>query len=407
MCLLCGDVVAADKIGPHKSLHPREQHYGIMWPVCGRNGYSRAPGNKIPIYESPSIAEIIGVERVYIRDEGQNRTGSMKDYIVERALEIGLHEGSNIFTVISSGNHAVSLATLANLCNAYAVVFTPASSSKIALLSTLPKTLVVGIKDAIFEDVYELANNLDLPYLFNANVSNEELFVGFGKIAEAARRLDPMPTHILAGVGNGSYLAGITWGFSYLQCPNPPAIVPVGMKGAFPLEKAFAEKKSIHEYAKFHVPEELIDAAEGSIAIASYSMPQLIQALKVSHGFTLGDLTNEDLKEAYQVLACDPYLINVKTIPEPTGIMGLAAAIKHRGVFSKKDRLLIPFTGNGSRDASEVAKLAPELAEWLPIQVSSSTEKSVRNIILVEKEIPRTDLARMVSERVSKEVNVK
>jgi threonine synthase len=318
----------------------------------------------VKTYKSDFLAEYLGVDTVYIRDEGGNMTGSMKDYLVEHGLYCGRKQNCDTFTTVSSGSQAFSLANYVARNDCKAVVFAPASSSKIELLCRYPGTFVVGVEDAIFEDVYSRFSRPLFPELYNMNVCNEALLHGFGTVANDIARLVPIPSHIMAGVGNGSYLAGIVHGLEATG-EQMPKIVPVGMAGAFPTETAFLRGHLLAEHDEFGVDENTIDAAEGSIAIASYSMPQLIHAMRISEGFPLGDLTNKNLAEAYRVLAQDKELVGQGTVPEATGIMGLAAAIQHRCMFTSNDVLLISFTGSAQRDYEGLRSLVPDIADRL------------------------------------------
>ena len=85
-CLLCGQQVATDCITEHKRVHTDAVGYGILWPPKTE---VRPRQFRVPTYEVPKIARAIGVHRVFIRDEGANPSGSMKDYSVERAVDMG------------------------------------------------------------------------------------------------------------------------------------------------------------------------------------------------------------------------------------------------------------------------------------------------------------------------------
>jgi len=313
----------------------------------------------------------------------------MKDYLTKRATALGRVSGYKYYTVVSSGNQAASLVLATQEIKAKVLLFVPASSSKIDFLCSFSHAFVFGLEDAIFEDVYErfalFAESVSGVY--NANVCNEFLLSGLAPVAWQISNLKPLPTHILAGVGNGSYLAGIGWGLSKLFKEKfSVKIVPVGMQGAFPASEAIKEGKLIHEYKKFKVPEEKIDAAEGSIAIGSYSMPQLVHAVWLSEGFPLGDLTNEDLAEAYRVLSRDEDLLNQGAIPEPTGIMGLAAAIKYRRKFQQQDILLLSFTGHAAKDLPSILRITDkEVGE----KIFSLAKKSRPDLVVQGKGFPR------------------
>ena len=406
-CLLCEQLVMEEAISSHKATHIDYQHYGLMWPLFQESSADRCL-NAVPIHASPMFARILGVTQVFIRDEGQNLSGSMKDYIVERAITLGLAQGFETFQVVSSGNHAYSLARYSGLHNAKAIVFAPATSSKLSLLASSRGVVVVGVKDALFEDVYEMIAKLRLDYAYNANVSNDLLLQGFCSVSEQIAQLNLSPSHIIAGVGNGNYLAGIGLGYEFLR-GEMPKIIPVGMSGACPSETALRKSKLICEYDHFLVQEETIDAAEGSIAIASYSMPQLVHAVRITAGFPLGGLTNADLAQAYRLLFREENLLARGTIPEPTGIMGLAAAMKYKDSFRKKDSILISFTGHGVKDLHGIRRLVPELADRFESIANSNRQDLTLpasgdrdRILLVPKGIQPRELEELIQGQLGK-----
>ena len=322
-----------------------------------------------PIHRSEVIAKTLGVRDVYIRDEGQNPTGSLKDYMVAAAVTLGMLDGADAFTTVSSGNHAVALARYAERVGRCANVFIPYSSSKAALLESLPNVEVFRMTDgkdgsACYEDVYEAhAKRTDAGY--NANASNEFIYDLIQQACiDTALKLQgrAFPTHVLTGVGNGSYVGMLGKGFRLLArdgiIPHVPRMVPVGMDGGFPLETCVGmQRRHIFEYRDFRSGIEGIESAEGSIAIASYSMPHAVRAVRETNGMTLGGMRNEDLADAYRLLMQDPCLLDAGAIPEPTGIMSLAAAIKHRGMFDPDDVLLLCFTGHAAKDEQEITHL--------------------------------------------------
>jgi len=405
-CLLCNERVREFELNEHKQLHGAYARYGIMWPTeMSRPAELICP---VPIYQSRFLAKQIGVANVYICDEGVNISGSMKDYGVSVAIRHGVAIGCDHFFVASSGNHAVSLAMLAHRAGQQSVVFAPASSSKLSGLSSMPSVSVFGIMDSIFEDVYNMVAQADFSDMYNVNVSNELILPGFSAVVHHVRRVEIPPTHILSAVGNGTYLAGIVLGFQLLG-HSLPKIIPIGMRGAFPTQDAFQEGELIHEYTNFGYPEQEIDAAEGSIAIESYSMPQLMHAVRVSGGFPLGDLVNHDVSEAYRVLAMDVDLLSNGVIPEPTAIIPLAAALKWHSRFSKDDILMIVFTGHGAKDIHGIKKFAGDKAEIL-VQSAERSRPDLADlfnmpvncgngVIILKKNISSEDFSQVVKDK--------
>lgn len=105
----------------------------------------------------------------------------------------------------------------------------------------------------------------------------------------------------------------------------------------------------------------------------------------------------------------DEELVEKGVVPEPTGIMGLAAAIKHKDRFLSSDVLLVCFTGHAIKDIDGVSRLIPEVADQL---ISKATESrpdlvvreqdSQGKVVLVEKDILSDDLECLIREEIER-----
>lgn len=369
-CTICECLVPPEKLAEHKTRHAEYLEYGIMWPVDQDDNAD--PTWQVGTYRSPTLARLLGVREVFIRNEGEAPSGSMKDYLVERAVMLAKKAGAISVVVTSSGNHAASVCHWTNGTGMKAVVFVPATSSKIPYLLSHTHACVIGVEDAVFEEAYRVSAHLALPGAYDANVRNENMLSALASIGEEILALDPTPTQVIAGVGNGTYLAGIGAGIAWAHGGNT-CLVPVGMAGAFPTQVAHEQGLPVWKYENFLVPESLIDAAEGSIALESYSMPQLMYALRQTGGYALGGLTNADLAMAYRLLAEDRELVARGVIPEPTGIMGLAAAYKWKRRFSESDTLHISFTGHGAKDTEGIGRIVGDTSV-APMLIAAARE---------------------------------
>lgn len=403
LCTLSGESVHHKNFGRHKT-DLEMNHYGILWPTKS-SGKFLDDWRDIPMISCPRLAAHLGVRAVTIRYEGANESGSMKDYITEAVMRDKKVLDSKIFSVVSSGNHAVSLAEATRKRGFKAVVFTPSSSHKFEYLGRFPHILAVGIENTVFEDVYRIATQIDFGNtITNANVSNDFLFTAYSIASDQIQDACNAPTHILSGVGNGTHLAG--FGYGMQESGNTDVkIMPVGMDGAFPTQLAHDSDMNFHEYDDFLLPEEEICAAEGSIALASYSMPQLLHSVRSSKGSPLGGLRNSDLTRAYGALVDLTDLLELGFVPEPTGIMSLAAALKHESQFSHDDHLVLILSGAGYKDAEGVLKYggryANKLTRNLEIPDTGSIQDSAQsNTLVVPNSIDPIELRDRILDRV-------
>ena len=174
-----------------------------------------------PLYETPRIAKNLGLRRVWVKDDGANPTGSLKDRASSLVLARALEKGFKTVSTASTGNAAAALAGLgASLPEVDIVIFVPASAppAKIAQL------LVYGAKVLLVEGSYDEAFDLCMEtcaaqgwYSRNTGVNP---FTTEGKktvALEIAEQLNwKTPDVVAVSVGDGSIISGVHKGFSDL-----------------------------------------------------------------------------------------------------------------------------------------------------------------------------------------------
>ena len=79
-----------------------------------------------PLLDAPRVAQRAGVERVLLKVEGANPTGSFKDRGMTMAMSIAVERGAKLAICASTGNTSASAAALAT-----------APARFLALISTL------------------------------------------------------------------------------------------------------------------------------------------------------------------------------------------------------------------------------------------------------------------------------
>lgn len=63
-----------------------------------------------PLYEEPRLAEQLGLKRLWVKDDGQNPTASLKDRASAMAVAKAREAGAKVIACSSTGNAASSLA---------------------------------------------------------------------------------------------------------------------------------------------------------------------------------------------------------------------------------------------------------------------------------------------------------
>ena len=83
-----------------------------------------------PLYEEPKLAEMLGLGRLWVKDDGINPTASLKDRASAMAVAKAHEAGAKIIACSSTGNAASSLAGNAAAAlpvDEQAIIFAPAS----------------------------------------------------------------------------------------------------------------------------------------------------------------------------------------------------------------------------------------------------------------------------------------
>lgn len=306
---------------------------------------------KTPLFQIFCHNNSFGNNKVYVKNESQNPTGSFKDressVVVSRAKELG-HKN---ITVVSSGNAALSAAAYANRAKLKCASFIPSSTSKTKKLTLKLLGCQFKFIDGDYETIYRSIIDNPLKNSYNVtsgkNVNREEgsKFISF----EIWENLKSVPDMIIIPIGNGTLLSSIYKGFWELKevgfVKKIPQLIGVQVKNASPIAKALKQGKDFVALKK--APHSV---AEGIIARESYDSPKAVRAIKNSKGKLI------EVSEGEIVRALRKIIKEESLIPEPTSAVVYAALEKMKLNIKKQKNLKIVciHTGNGIKNIDEL-----------------------------------------------------
>ena len=198
--------------------------------------------------DAPRIARELGLRQVWVKDEGLNPTGSLKDRASALVLARALERGFRIVCAASTGNAAAALAGLgASVPEVDIVIFVPASApaAKIAqLLVYGAETLLV---DGSYDDAFELCMRTCLSLGWFSRNTGVNPYTTEGKKTAALEIAEQLrwqaPDVVIVGVGDGSIISGLHKGFSDLielgWIDSMPRLIGVQAEGSAVLAKAW------------------------------------------------------------------------------------------------------------------------------------------------------------------------
>jgi threonine synthase len=310
-----------------------------------------------PLYTANRLADQLGLQALYIKDDGLNPTGSLKDRASAVAVVKALERGMEIIGCSSTGNAASSLAGNAARMGLKTVIFVPerAPAGKLAQL-LIYGARVISVSGSYYQ-TFELSQEaIERWGWYNRNCAiNPHLVEGKKTVSlEIAEQLNwHVPDWVAVSVGDGCTIGGVYKGFyDLLQLgfiEKIPKILGVQAEGCCPFYTAWAESQPLR-------PTEENTLAD-SIAVGVPRNPvKALNAVKYSSGAWI-TVTDQEILAAMKTLGTAEGVFS-----EPAGVAGLAGLVKAlaKGVIKGRERVVTIATGNGLKDIHNALKAAGE-----------------------------------------------
>ncbi len=329
-----------------------------------------------PLYRALNLAGILGMNELYVKDDGLNPTGSLKDRASIIAVAKALEEGEDTICCSSTGNAASSLAGNAARAGLKTVIFVPkrAPHGKLAQLLIYGSKLVVV--DGDYKKAFEMSKAAIRHFGFysrNAAV-NPYLVEGKKTVAlEISEQLNyNVPDWVVVSVGDGCTIGGVYKGFYDMYrlgiTDRIPKILGVQASGCNPFEAAFRNNTG------------LIEAEENTIADSiAVGIPRNpvkgLQAVSRSNG-TFISVSDHEILEGMRLLGSTEGIFS-----EPAASASTAGLVKalETGVVKVTERVAVINTGNGLKDIASGLKAVamPDPIEPDPERIIELLEASI------------------------------
>jgi threonine synthase len=195
-----------------------------------------------PLYPAPRLAAWVGVDRLYLKFDGLNPTGSFKDRGMVMAVAKALEGGSRAVLCASTGNTAASAAAYAAHAGIHSIVLLPAG--KVAA-GKLAQAVMYGARvfsvDGGFDDALRVAREAAARHDV-ALVNSVNPFRIEGQTTGAYEVCDVLgdaPGLLALPVGNGGNITAWWLGFrravEHGRATSLPRMLGVQAEGAAPL----------------------------------------------------------------------------------------------------------------------------------------------------------------------------
>jgi len=306
-----------------------------------------------PLYRTPRLGAVLGLDALYVKDEGVNPTASMKDRASAVAVLDALALGYRTVACSSTGNAASSLAGQAARMGLSSVIFVPKRAPVGKLNQLLAYGATVIAVDGDYKDAFDLSKRAIAHYgWYDRNAAiNPHLVEGKKTIAfEIAEQLGwDVPDWAVVAVGDGCTIAGLYKGFYDLFrlgiTKRIPRILGVQAEGCKPFVDAASRGGPLLEAAE--------DTIADSIAVGIPRNPvKAMRAVAESHGAWIA-VPDAAILAMMRTLGTTEGVFG-----EPAGVSGLAGlrAAVERGLIKKSETVVCAMTGNGLKDPANAAR---------------------------------------------------
>ncbi|MDR2720438.1 MAG: threonine synthase [Nitrososphaerota archaeon] len=373
-CKNCGDILeikidvekvsGAVKTGDYKKRAPLSVwRYRDFMPIHEITSLVTLGEGGTGLHHSKRLGEVLGLTNLWIKNEGENPTGSFKDRGMTVGVTKAVELGAKHVICASTGNTSASLAAYAARAGIQCTVLIP--SGKIAY-GKLSQAMIHGAKvlqvrgnfDEALDFVLKISEKHKSIYLLNSiNPFRIEGQKSLGY--EICEQLDfNAPDRLIVPVGNAGNISAIWKGFSEFYelglIDKLPKMTGIQAAGSAPIAKA------IKSHSNKIVPVAEPETVATAIRIgAPVSWKKAINAINDSRGIA-ETVTDEEILDAQKILA------QVEGIfVEPASAASIAGLKKlvRNGIINKDERVVCVTTGHGLKDPDTAIKMCEKPVE--------------------------------------------
>ncbi len=387
-CPVCGSVGTLEVLYDYEVLKTqldrdglRNQHEQSMWrykTLLPIKPESKVPPLRVgmtPLYDTARVAQTLGLKQVWLKDDGQNPTGSLKDRASAMVVARAMEQGITTVSTASTGNAAAALSGVGASVGMNIIIFVPASAPEAKIAQLLVYGATVLLVEDTYDVAFELCSQMCLSEGWYCRNTGMNPYTVEGKKTvsyEIAEQLNwNVPDVVMVGVGDGNIIAGVYKGFyDLLQLgwiQRIPRLIGVQAEGSSAL---------VHAWENNLKPEEMQPMPADTIADSiSAGVPRdrskALRAVRETNGAFMA-VSDEKIISAIPELA---QLTGVFAEPSCAAVYAGAKRAVQSGLLNKDESVLLLMTGNGLKDIKNAQQ---SVAQGLRVQ---PTIESIRQAL--------------------------
>jgi threonine synthase len=303
-----------------------------------------------PLYHTAHLAKHLGLNALWIKDDGRQPTASFKDRASAIAVVKATEKGAEIITTASTGNAAAALSGLCASIRQANVIFVPETAPQAKIAQLLVFGSRVFLVKGTYDDAFDLCLKATQTYgWYNRNTAYNPYMTEGKKTAayEICEQLDwNAPDRIFVSVGDGCIIGGLHKGLKDLVTlgwiEKMPKLMGVQAFGSSYLYTAWKNNEDIHSKPP-------IKAQTVADSISSELPRDRIKAMAAvkETGGAFVCVEDQDILSAIPDLAR-----STGVFAEPAGAAAYAGLIKalEQNRVAKDETIVVLNTGSGLKD---------------------------------------------------------
>ncbi len=328
---------------------PTMWRYFELMPVRDESNIVTLGEGGTPMIRASNLERSLGARTLYIKDEGQNPTGTFKarglSSAVSRAKELGLTR----LTVPSAGNAGGALASYCARgdmeCHVFMPEDAPPAAKTEAALAGSHLTLVKGLINDAGRLSREKAAELGL---FDVSTLREPYRVegkktmGYEIVQSLGWRV---PEAIIYPTGGGTGLVGMWKAFSEMEClgwigPERPKMIVVQSTGCAPIVRAF--EQGVRHAEPWENAQTVAAGIRVPVAVGDYL---ILDTVRESGGTAIA-VTDEEILAGMREMASAE---GVWSAPEGAATLVAYRKLRESGFLAPETETVLLVTGAGSK----------------------------------------------------------
>ncbi len=309
-----------------------------------------------PLYRTTRLESTLGLDHLWIKDDGRQPTASFKDRASAIAIVKAREINARVITTASTGNAAAALSGLCASVGQPNVIFVPESAPPAKIAQLLAFGSMVMLVNGSYDNAFDLCLEAAREYgWYNRNTGYNPYMTEGKKTAsfEICEQLEwQAPDVIFVSVGDGCIIGGLHKGLKDLQAlgwiNHMPRLIGVQAEGSDYLYQAWRYEEDILTKPPIQ-PQTIADSISAGLP---RDRIKALAAVRETQGAFI-TVSDEEILEAIPALArgCGVFA-------EPAGAAAYAGLLKaiEQKLVDSKERIVVLNTGNGLKDISSAMK---------------------------------------------------